>query len=461
MSFSLSGNAGVAGATISWSGTSSGSVVADSSGNYSAPGAMTSGGSYSITASLALYNFGPPGGYFVGNATNDRVFNFTATAIPQAQIVQKAVKINTTGGDSATATFAKALTAGNYLIVAVMAVDTGAAVGTDVQSGSAESYASISDTQGNHFEFTGQDPSLLGDRTNGTSLFTGIYIMNSGFGPLNAGADSITFTFTPLSSAGNCQVGLVAYEINPGMPASPSDTTSTPKDGVNGSNGAYPGLFPPALQGDITLTGSTYGMFFIVCAAATTSNGTSFSAGVENATDPYSEGPVGELGWSLDASQAAFINGVHTTMAVQTEFATGEGADNPCGFGVSGMAGIASAASAYGFDLFNVPYQGSSGGGGSDTYNPAIPYLGTVTVVASAPTSGPSNPFLGKVLVLASIPPAFQNTPCYLGHVVEGSAPASGPDNLLGQVVVVASPPARNTDGSGPSDPFLGTVDKE
>jgi hypothetical protein len=150
------------------------------------------------------------------------------------------------------------------------------------------------------------------------------------------------------------------------------------------------------------------------------------------------------------------LTAFHTAMAVQTEFATGEGADNPCGFGVGSMAGIASAASAYGFNLLNAPYQGGSGGGsggGSDTYNPAIPFLGSVTVVASAPT-GLKNPFAGKMLVLASAPAGFPHAP-YLGHVVEGAAPPSGPDNLLGQVVVVASAPA------GVPDPFLGTIDKE
>jgi hypothetical protein len=102
--------------------------------------------------------------------------------------------------------------------------------------------------------------------------------------------------------------------------------------------------------------------------------------------------------------------------------------------------------------LFAVGSAAASGGGGSDTYNPAIPYLGTVTVVASAP-AGLKNPFVGKMLVLSSAPASPAGP--YLGHVVEGSAPSSGPDNLLGQVVVVAVAPA------GAPDPFLGTVDKE
>lgn len=87
-----------------------------------------------------------------------------------------------------------------------------------------------------------------------------------------------------------------------------------------------------------------------------------------------------------------------------------------------------------------------------DTYDPTKPYLGTVTLIGSAPAGLP-NPFIGKVLVLGSAPAAPAGP--YLGHYVAGSAPVSGPDNLLGQVVVVGSAPA------GAPDPFLGTVDSE
>lgn len=55
--YSVSGNAGVAGATVSWSGTSSGSTTADGSGNYSITGLAN--GSYTITPSLTNYTFSP------------------------------------------------------------------------------------------------------------------------------------------------------------------------------------------------------------------------------------------------------------------------------------------------------------------------------------------------------------------------------------------------------------------
>ncbi len=55
MSYSISGNTGVAGATVTYTGTASGSVTADGSGNYSITG--LSNGSYTITPSLAGYTF--------------------------------------------------------------------------------------------------------------------------------------------------------------------------------------------------------------------------------------------------------------------------------------------------------------------------------------------------------------------------------------------------------------------
>ncbi len=53
----ISGNAGVAGATVSWSGTSSGSTTADGSGNFTISGLAQ--GSYTITPSLTDYIFSP------------------------------------------------------------------------------------------------------------------------------------------------------------------------------------------------------------------------------------------------------------------------------------------------------------------------------------------------------------------------------------------------------------------
>src|ERR1700723_3604508 len=149
MAFNLSGSlgAGGAGATVTWAGTSTGSTVADGSGNYSAIGVLTSGGSYTITPTLALTNFAPVEQFQPNVTQNLNFIDFTASAVPKAAIVQTAVQINTTGSDTATATFANNLTAGNGLIVAVMAVDTGGAIATDAQgtSSAAPTYVSLSD----------------------------------------------------------------------------------------------------------------------------------------------------------------------------------------------------------------------------------------------------------------------------------------------------------------------------
>jgi len=55
--FAISGNAGVAGATVNVTGTSAGSATADGSGNYSVSGLVD--GSYTVTPVLARYKFTP------------------------------------------------------------------------------------------------------------------------------------------------------------------------------------------------------------------------------------------------------------------------------------------------------------------------------------------------------------------------------------------------------------------
>ena len=75
--FSLSGAAGQAGATINYSGTASGSVAADGSGNFSIPTLYN--GSYVITPSLSGFSFTPSSrsvNVVSGNVTG---VNFTAT----------------------------------------------------------------------------------------------------------------------------------------------------------------------------------------------------------------------------------------------------------------------------------------------------------------------------------------------------------------------------------------------
>jgi hypothetical protein len=77
--YSISGNAGVAGATVSWSGSSTGSTTADGSGNYSITG--LSNGSYVVTPSLGGYVFSPTSQNETVNNANISGVNFTATPV--------------------------------------------------------------------------------------------------------------------------------------------------------------------------------------------------------------------------------------------------------------------------------------------------------------------------------------------------------------------------------------------
>jgi Carboxypeptidase regulatory-like domain len=80
--FSISGNAGIAGALVSYSGTSSGSVTADGSGNYSIGGLAN--GSYTITPSLGGYTFAPTSRNVTLSGSNITGVNFVATFVPPA-----------------------------------------------------------------------------------------------------------------------------------------------------------------------------------------------------------------------------------------------------------------------------------------------------------------------------------------------------------------------------------------
>jgi hypothetical protein len=74
--YSISGNAGVAGATVSWTGTSSGSTTADGSGNFTT-GSLANG-SYLITPSLVGYVFSPTSQSETISGSNITGVDFTA-----------------------------------------------------------------------------------------------------------------------------------------------------------------------------------------------------------------------------------------------------------------------------------------------------------------------------------------------------------------------------------------------
>jgi hypothetical protein len=74
----ISGNAGVAGATVSWTGTSSGSTSADGSGNYTTPALPN--GSYTLAPSLTGYSFSPASQNETISGSNITGVNFTASS---------------------------------------------------------------------------------------------------------------------------------------------------------------------------------------------------------------------------------------------------------------------------------------------------------------------------------------------------------------------------------------------
>jgi hypothetical protein len=76
---SISGNAGTQGATISWSGTASGSTTADGSGNYTIP--ALADGIYTISPSKSGFVFSPGSQNKTVSGANLTGVNFTATAV--------------------------------------------------------------------------------------------------------------------------------------------------------------------------------------------------------------------------------------------------------------------------------------------------------------------------------------------------------------------------------------------
>jgi hypothetical protein len=83
-SFSISGNVDTGFATVSFSGTASGSVTADASGNYTIPGLAN--GSYVVVPSKAGLVFSPTSQNVTISGGNVSNINFTASAAPSSGI---------------------------------------------------------------------------------------------------------------------------------------------------------------------------------------------------------------------------------------------------------------------------------------------------------------------------------------------------------------------------------------
>ena len=76
LQFAITGNAGSPGATVNYSGASSGTVIADGAGNYSIVGIPN--GTYTVTPAKTGYSFSPGSQTSVVNSANNGGVNFTA-----------------------------------------------------------------------------------------------------------------------------------------------------------------------------------------------------------------------------------------------------------------------------------------------------------------------------------------------------------------------------------------------
>jgi hypothetical protein len=298
-----------------------------------------------------------------------------------ASLVQKAAQINTVGGASASITLENPVTVGNLLYVMAVALDAGAASGGGGTADINANVGVVSDSLGNDSRsafgfddtylspFVKQDasPVIWGDSTHNTSLFFGGYaaVVTDG------GQDTVTFKFTPASSAANCQVGLIVYELagwynNSGSPlnqiseiltATPGTFPLAPGSSINFWNGGISGLIPDA--------------FFMVAGGAFTSDGSALNAG----------GTDGNCTWNLDAVGNAALNGKKSTIGFQSCFPSG-GTPAPTtgtfGNSPSSGAGISSVALLLTVGL-------ASGHTGSDS---GLAY--TVTASGTGPLAGNS-----------------------------------------------------------------------
>jgi hypothetical protein len=110
--FYVAGNAGIAGATVSYTGTASGSVTADANGYYVITGLLA--GSYTITPTKAGYSFSPVNSAQTVSTANISGVNFTATHLtvatpsisPNGGRVLFPVTVTLTDTDSAVSGFA-------------------------------------------------------------------------------------------------------------------------------------------------------------------------------------------------------------------------------------------------------------------------------------------------------------------------------------------------------------------
>jgi hypothetical protein len=231
ISGTLSPSPAGSGATVTLSGTSSNTVTADSSGNYSFAGLAN--GTYTVTPSNSGYNFSPASQTVTINGTNVTNVNFTGTA-PSGQTFSISGTISpSTGGSGATLT----------LNGTASATTTASGSGAYSFSGLANGTYSITPSNaGFSFSPTTQAVTINGSNATGVNFVaTPTYTISGTISPAASGAGA---TVT-LSGAAN------------------TTTTASP-------SGAY--SFSGLANGAYTVTPSNAGFSFSPTAQAVTIN---------------------------------------------------------------------------------------------------------------------------------------------------------------------------------------------
>jgi len=184
----ISGNAGVAGATVAWTGTSSGSTTADGSGNYTI--VSLADGAYTITPSKTGYAFSPTNSSQTVAGADITGVNFTASALHSIS--------------------------GNVQVSGVTVTLSGAGSGTTTSDGSGNySFANLVDGSytvtptkaGYTFTPTSQNPTVSGGNVTGVNFTTGFSISG------NAGVAGATITYSGTASGSVVADGSGNYTI--------------------------------------------------------------------------------------------------------------------------------------------------------------------------------------------------------------------------------------------------------
>ena len=371
--------------------------------NASIPGATSA--SYTTPAATSADD-GTIYWCFIVNADGTTETNNVILTVAPAFIIQKAAKVNTSGGNSVTVTFPNPLKANSVVLVALAATDSGGVVGAN---GNGLSHITVTDTLGRNYTAFGSLVKIQGDATNGLTLLTGFVFASTFNQDMPGGSDSVTFTFTPISSAGNCQVGMVAYEMAAVVRGSGDNCYST----------AASNNFPVAnnLPGLLTWLAQPYGIFMFVVGAA-------FAGG----------SPItGGSGWTLDG-EGVSGNSVIGVQSMYTAVTDDEFPGQQTSFGSSPASGLSSIGQGILFGLL-APF-GTPPGGGS-AYDPTLVFLGSVSETAD---DSEGTQYIGHVKLITSAPAGLNNP--YLGKIKKvSSVPAGVNDPALGQVVIVSGPP--------------------